>query len=246
MIANPPSDWKLERYLLGELPAPEMEEVRKAAESDPSVRRRLEQLKLSDQDILRRYPAELMIGQIQARILVNPLGLARKGMWRLRWQPLAGAATLVLVLTVWIYHTHFQHPAVGTIASSITASSATSSERSSAGVSAAGNAKAKPLPGRNAKAQNASVPVPLHSHTPGVKLAGNAFPRQKVFPSPRLTEEDRLLVAYAQDVATGTVTPAGDPAMFPPFTLPVLEIPRLEIPIVRIEPLPGETGNLRK
>lgn len=60
-------DWKLERYLIGELPAPEMEIVRRAAESDSSVRQRLEQLRLSDQEILRRYSPEWMTHQIVAR-----------------------------------------------------------------------------------------------------------------------------------------------------------------------------------
>jgi hypothetical protein len=60
-------DWKLERYLVGELPAPEMESVREAADSDSTVRQRLEQLQLSNQDILRHYPAEWMTRQIVAR-----------------------------------------------------------------------------------------------------------------------------------------------------------------------------------
>jgi len=60
-------DWKLERYLVGELPAPEMESVRRAAELDSSVRQRLEQLQFSNQDILRRYPPEWMTRQIVAR-----------------------------------------------------------------------------------------------------------------------------------------------------------------------------------
>lgn len=60
-------DWKLERYLIGELPVPEMESIRSAAESDSSIRQRLEQLQHSNQDILRRYPPEWMTRQIEAR-----------------------------------------------------------------------------------------------------------------------------------------------------------------------------------
>lgn len=60
-------EWKMERYLIDELPPPEMESVRRAAESDPSVRQRLEELRLSNQEILRRYPPDRMIRQIAVR-----------------------------------------------------------------------------------------------------------------------------------------------------------------------------------
>jgi len=61
-------DWKLERYLIGELPPSEMESVRRAAESDPSVRQQLEQLQLSNREILKHYPPELMAQQIASRV----------------------------------------------------------------------------------------------------------------------------------------------------------------------------------
>jgi hypothetical protein len=63
------SEWKLERYLLGELPPFDMETIRKLAESDPDLRRRLEGLQRSNQDILKQYPAELMTRRILARAM---------------------------------------------------------------------------------------------------------------------------------------------------------------------------------
>jgi len=60
-------EWKLERFLVGELPAPEMERVRKAAESDPAVHQRLEQLQASNREILGMYPPDLLAARIQER-----------------------------------------------------------------------------------------------------------------------------------------------------------------------------------
>ncbi len=60
-------DWKLERYRIGELPAQEMDRVRTAVDSDPSIRRRLEELQLSSEDILKSYPPEWMGCQIRSR-----------------------------------------------------------------------------------------------------------------------------------------------------------------------------------
>ncbi len=60
-------EWKLERFLLGELPPPEMERIRKAAESDPAVQRLLQQLRDSDREILEQYPPESMAAGIRER-----------------------------------------------------------------------------------------------------------------------------------------------------------------------------------
>ena len=60
-------DWKLERYILSELPLSDMETVRKAVESDSSVGKRLEQLRQSNVDILNRYPSEWTVKQIRGR-----------------------------------------------------------------------------------------------------------------------------------------------------------------------------------
>ncbi len=60
-------EWKLERFLFGELPSPEMERIRRAAESDPDIHRRLEQLQASNQEILRLYPPDSMAGRIRER-----------------------------------------------------------------------------------------------------------------------------------------------------------------------------------
>ena len=49
-------DWKIERYLLGELPANEMAELKTLENSNAEFRAELEQLKLSNEELLQRYP----------------------------------------------------------------------------------------------------------------------------------------------------------------------------------------------
>ena len=51
------SDYFLERFVLGELPPDETEEVARAAAADPSVRAALDGLRASDREILACYPA---------------------------------------------------------------------------------------------------------------------------------------------------------------------------------------------
>ncbi len=60
-------EWKLERFLAGELPASEMDRIRKAADSDETIRRRLEELRISNQEILKLYPPDTMSGRIRRR-----------------------------------------------------------------------------------------------------------------------------------------------------------------------------------
>jgi len=251
MNNRPPSDWKLERYLLGELPAPEMENVRKAVESDSSVSRRLEQLRLSDQDILGRYPPEWMISQIQARILAKPRRRAMRGAWWFHWQPLAGTAALVLVLTVLVFHMRSQHPSAGSVVASRTVGSTAGSQRSYSGTSTTGNKVVEPLHRQNARVQAPRAAVAMDSHVPAGRLARESFPRQEVFPSVRVTEEDHLLLAYARAISDGTAAAVTYPSTIRPLEIPILEIPTLELPkleisLLRFEPLPGEMGNSRK
>ncbi len=60
-------DWKLERYLLGELSREEMERIRLVIEQNPAVKLRLEALEESNRNILESYPASQMSRQILAR-----------------------------------------------------------------------------------------------------------------------------------------------------------------------------------
>ena len=70
---NPPdmhnavTDWKLERYVLGELPDEESEGLRRLAEQDMDLQRRLEELNQSNAQILERYPPAWVGGQIERR-----------------------------------------------------------------------------------------------------------------------------------------------------------------------------------
>jgi len=61
-------NWKLERYLLGELDPEEMERIRAELEADGALRDRLEALKNSDTEIRERYPAEWMSRRIRNSI----------------------------------------------------------------------------------------------------------------------------------------------------------------------------------
>jgi hypothetical protein len=58
-------DWQLERYLLGELPEELKEKIEKRLEKDTSLRKRLDALRASNQEILSSYPPELMAGRIE-------------------------------------------------------------------------------------------------------------------------------------------------------------------------------------
>ena len=59
--------WKLERYLLQELPAAEMASIQRQVEADPAQASRLEELRQSNEEILSNYPAAWMGRQIERR-----------------------------------------------------------------------------------------------------------------------------------------------------------------------------------
>ena len=86
-------EWKLERFVLGELPPPEMERIRKAAESDPAVHRRLQQLQDSNQDILEQYPPESMAAGIRERAAAKSARVPAEG----RFRPFASLPRLAAV-----------------------------------------------------------------------------------------------------------------------------------------------------
>ncbi len=95
-------DLLLERYRLGELDEAEMEALRRRLQSDDVLRRQLEGLDRSDEEIRRRYPAGWLAERVAARIEGGPGHRARRAGWTLRWPlpvALAAAATLALVLT---------------------------------------------------------------------------------------------------------------------------------------------------
>ncbi|RPJ55740.1 MAG: hypothetical protein EHM23_25255 [Acidobacteria bacterium] len=62
-----PEIW-LERFLLDELPPNEAEQVRRAVASDPVVAQKLDQLRQSGEELLRRYPPGLFTAKIRDRM----------------------------------------------------------------------------------------------------------------------------------------------------------------------------------
>ena len=60
-------DWKLERYLLGELPSEELEGIRMEAQQNRALRERLDALERSDLEIRDRYPTRWMARQIREK-----------------------------------------------------------------------------------------------------------------------------------------------------------------------------------
>lgn len=93
------AEWKLERYLLGELPRKERRQLEKALERDGGLRAELEALRASDRQILASYPAERVIPEILKRAALDRPRPAAARHWRLAW--LAGPAlALALFLLV--------------------------------------------------------------------------------------------------------------------------------------------------
>ena len=90
----PVPDIRLERYLLEELPAAEMQEMTQRLESDPSLAARLDALRRSNAEILEQHPARVVGRQIESRV-------ARRGFkttgWP-RWWPAPAAALAALLL----------------------------------------------------------------------------------------------------------------------------------------------------
>lgn len=59
--------WELERYLLGELPEQRMKEIGQLLEEDPELQSRLIHLRQSNEDILKEFPVERIIPNIQSK-----------------------------------------------------------------------------------------------------------------------------------------------------------------------------------
>ncbi len=96
------NDLLLERYLLGELPETEKTAIESALRDNPRLSSRLQTLLESNQDILSRYPVEVMTGRIMQRCLRSSAPKDRRQIRRLpkilKWTPLLAAACLVFVL----------------------------------------------------------------------------------------------------------------------------------------------------
>lgn len=98
-------DWKLERYLLGELDPKELERIGAEAETDEELKERLESFRRSDEEIRERYPSPWMARRIQNRL--SEIGTPvrdKKAPWTgFLARPMipVGAVALLLILVVW-------------------------------------------------------------------------------------------------------------------------------------------------
>jgi hypothetical protein len=67
MANNKIPGWILEKYLLGELPEPELKKITNRHSNDPDLRAEIERLNESNKDILNKYPADSMVPGILNR-----------------------------------------------------------------------------------------------------------------------------------------------------------------------------------
>jgi hypothetical protein len=102
MKIEPVKDWELERYLLGELPSPRMDEIKKILDTDSELRMKLNVFKRSDEEILKQYPSEALVPHIKARLETEQGGrIAQPILFkRLLYAMPVFAAALVVVFIV--------------------------------------------------------------------------------------------------------------------------------------------------
>ena len=91
------SQWKLERYLLEELPRHEMEQIREALEQDASLSERLEALRMSNDDVLEKYPAAWMARRIEQRAHTAQAARGERGWLAQLWPAPAVLAVAAIV-----------------------------------------------------------------------------------------------------------------------------------------------------
>lgn len=113
-------DVVLERYRLGELPAEQAAQVEQRLQADEALRRRLDELTLSDQEIRRRYPPEWLADRISERLRAEHGPSARP--W-LAWPLPAALAAAVVVLLVLAPRTFGPLPTGGAVTPSATPAS---------------------------------------------------------------------------------------------------------------------------
>ena len=94
-------DWKLERFLLGELSADEMDLIRDRVDGDPALERQLQSLRADDDNVLERYPAAWMARQIERRAGQSKQEVRTPSSWSIRWPhfwPVPAAVGLAAML----------------------------------------------------------------------------------------------------------------------------------------------------
>jgi len=100
--------WKLERYMLGELPASEMERIGGLRESDPAVATWIEALEAEYSDLKNMHPTGRMAGRIWNRLCgpsgrggePGDSGYRRRTSWKepRLWMPALGMALVLSLL----------------------------------------------------------------------------------------------------------------------------------------------------
>ena len=94
-------DWKLERYLLEELPAEEMGRVEREVKNNRSLRARLDALEQSNREINRQYPPGWVCRQIEEKLdKRTPVTSERNGDIFSRFWPLPPLAVVLLLIAV--------------------------------------------------------------------------------------------------------------------------------------------------
>lgn len=83
-------DWKIERFLQGDLPEADMMQIRTEERQDDILRARIASLKKSNQDILSQYPAKEMIPHL------NSVVSAKKKIKLFIYSPMVAAAVLLV------------------------------------------------------------------------------------------------------------------------------------------------------
>ncbi|HSQ40888.1 MAG TPA: hypothetical protein VLM37_01260 [Fibrobacteraceae bacterium] len=101
--------WKLERYLLGELPQKDLDQIRKMLETDPLLRSRLENLQTDTQQFRERH---LSLGLESWDVAASkPAPFQKHKIWRGRGWALAAAALVALTAPIGFFSMQSDKPA---------------------------------------------------------------------------------------------------------------------------------------
>jgi hypothetical protein len=138
-----------------------------------------------------------------------------------RWQSLATAATVTVVVCMFLAHF-------------------TDYRRKQNNLLGKSSVQMRPYNARSSQEEKAVIVIPP-IRRPAMVIpphARESLPRQDVFPSVQLSQQDRLLFAYVQAVNSGTITGIIEERQERPIEIShVEEVPKTEISRIEIEPL---------
>jgi hypothetical protein len=138
-----------------------------------------------------------------------------------RWQSLATAATITVVACMFLAHF-------------------TDHRRKQNNLPGKSSDQMRPYATRQSPEEKAAnMPHPMRRPAMLIPLhARESLPRQDVFPSIQLSQQDRLLFAYLRAVSSGTVRGIIEEGQDRPIEIGhVEEVPKIEISRIEIEPL---------